>query len=231
MIELKSGETILEVDPKGAFLVSLRSFGKDILFPRTQLKNKSGEIKTRGGLHVCLPNFGPDNKFDLNQHGFGRELTWQVIKQSANRVVLLLEGGAKPYKKLQSVLEVDLSDRKLNLKLILKNLNDEVLEVAPAFHPYFATKKDEVSFRLNDEILQLNELEGTIFRDNVKSAKIGGREIIFNQTNLNCFAIWTDLLGNYVCVEPSFAGNAFVDGGTEELGAGGVKVYGFGFEW
>lgn len=211
--------------------MNLRSFGEDVLFPRTQLKNKSGEMRTRGGLHVCLPNFGPDNKFGLNQHGFGRESVWQVVEQSITRVVLLLEGGAKPYEKLQSTLEVVLSDRKLDSRLALKNLGDEVLEVAPAFHPYFATKKDEVSFRLDDENLQLDELEGTIFRDNVKSAKIGGRKIIFNQTNLNHFAIWTDLLGDYVCVEPSFAGNAFVDGGTEELGAGGVKVCGFGFEW
>lgn len=231
MIELKSGETVLWVDPKGAFLVSLQQAGEDILFPRTQLKNASGEIKTRGGLHVCLPNFGPDSKFGLNQHGFGRELVWQVIEQSANQAVLSLNSGLSPYEKLHSMLKIVLSNERLDLKLVLENLGTEALEVAPAFHPYFATQKDEKTFQLDDEVLRLDELSDTIFRDDVKLAKISEREFVFNQTNLNRFAIWTDQLSNYVCIEPTFDGYAFADGGTEVLDAKDTKFYSFDFGW
>lgn len=231
IIKLSHGQADLEIDLCGAFLVSLKHNRKDILFPRAQLKNSAGEIKTRGGLHVCLPNFGPDDRFGLKQHGFGREMDWILVQQSDNKVMLELLGDSQPYEKLKSTLGIVLENNKLELELVLKNLGDTTLDVAPAFHPYFLTGADEKLIMVDGESLKLNELSGTIFRNNVKTAKINGGKFVFRQTGLSCFAIWTDLLGSYVCVEPSFAGNAFVDGRPDTLAPSEAKFYSFSLAW
>ena len=156
MIELISNQTSLKIDPRGAYVVSLTTNEQEIFYPKTNLKTPQGEVKTRGGMHVCLPNFGPDSKHGLNQHGFGRELTWQIINQTQNQVELELDGGQSPYKKLKSTLKISLKDNQVDFQLILENLGQKTLEVAPAFHPYFQLQNDETAVAVDGETLKLD---------------------------------------------------------------------------
>lgn len=231
MIELSSNQTSLTLDPQGAYVVNLTTNGQEIFYPKTNLKTPQGEIKTRGGMHVCLPNFGPDSKHGLNQHGFGRELTWQIINQTQNQVELELDGGQPPYQNLKSVLQINLSDNQANFQLILTNLGQKTLEVAPAFHPYFQLQNDETAVVIDGETLKLAQLSGTLFRSKLQRAQTKNFELRFWQNNLPQFAIWTDLLDDYVCLEPSFAGNAFVDGTADNLAPNQTKDYGFELAW
>ena len=52
--------------------------------------------------------------------------------------------------------------------------------------------------------------------------------------NLSTWALWTDNLGRYVCLEPTFAGNSFADDNPEEeelLRAGLSKSYELQVKW
>lgn len=43
--------------------------GVDVFYPQQEVR-RGGELKVRGGMHVCFPNFGSvDEKFGLSQHG------------------------------------------------------------------------------------------------------------------------------------------------------------------
>lgn len=231
MIDLQTNNTRLQIDLRGAFITSLKIGNQDILFPRSVFKTNTGESKTRGGLHVCLPNFGPSQRYSLNQHGFGRELDWRIVEQRASFVKLELCGGDKTYKDLQSILEINLNEDSLELQLALCNHGRTVLEVAPGFHPYFKIKDGLEEFLVNGEKLALKDLAGTIFRDNISLAEIGDYQFKFSQQNLSRFAIWTDRLSNYVCIEPTFAGNAFVNNTSDKMSAGETKQYSFEFKW
>jgi galactose mutarotase-like enzyme len=136
---LTSGEAKAEVDSLGAYVTRWAVGGRDIFYPKTELRNAKGELKTRGGCHVCLPNFDNGDRYNLPHHGFGRLVEWAVISQSSSSIALEINGSAAPkkYQNLQARLVYTLEEAKLIMLLWLKNTGAEPLEVDPAFHPYF----------------------------------------------------------------------------------------------
>lgn len=210
-IEIFKGTTKAIVSRDGAWLTNLSDEAGDVLFPKRLLAAADGSQKTRGGCHVCLPNFGPGGDTGLAQHGFGRTLVWDLAEQSENSVSLVLHGGEGVYEKLESQITYTLADTAIILELEVKNLGAEPLHVAPGFHPYFALQRGETEVRVEDETYQLSEISGTEYRDGLsKKLVTGARTINLAGQNFSTWAIWTDQLGPYVCVEPTFAGNAFL---------------------
>lgn len=44
-------------------------------------------------MHICAPNFAYDNIYNkLPNHGFARDLAWQIIENGDNIVKLSLDG-------------------------------------------------------------------------------------------------------------------------------------------
>lgn len=211
MITLKTGDTSAVVDSFGAWVERLDTGQGPVFFPKQALTNSAGQAKTRGGMHVCLPNFGPGGDSGLDQHGFGRTLEWQVLEQSGTNVSLRLRGPGG-YKKLESTLFYTLADSSLEAKLIVTNTGEDSLRVAPGFHPYFQLDDSETAVLVNNKTYQLNSLAGTEFvsadRTVLKTAK---REITLSQKNLPSWAIWTDEMAKYVCVEPTAGGYRFLE--------------------
>ena len=68
---------------------------------------------------------------------------------------------------------------------------------------------------------------------NVQYLTTAGRNLTLRSDQLTCWAIWTDRLGNYICVEPTFCGNAFVDRVAQPhtLGANREQLYDFTIDW
>ncbi|MDR0398036.1 MAG: hypothetical protein LBH36_02535 [Candidatus Nomurabacteria bacterium] len=196
MLFLKAGAATAEVDSQGAYITSWRVGERQVLFPRTELKNEKGELKTRGGCHVCLPNFDNGDKYGLPHHGYGRLVQWKVVSQSPSSAVLELDGSSEQvperYKSLSARLIYTLEDAKLTMLLWVKNGGEEPLEVDPAFHPYF----------LNDAPLYSME-----------------------QTNLLTTVVWTDNLDNYFCAEATANGRSFLEGEPSKLAPGEEKQY------
>lgn len=160
MTEIVRDDIRLEVDPHGAYVRKLEYKGKQLFFPYTEFKDG----KVRGGMHVCLPNFGPAPDQDLNQHGFGREALWQLATSKDEPVkgtpkdsdetsgtVRLRLSAASSHKVIPKRYEgmfarlvygISFDEKKntvsLSADLTVLNRGKTDMNIAPAFHPYFS---------------------------------------------------------------------------------------------
>lgn len=208
-ITLHTGTTTATITTSGAYITSLTDEHGDVFYPLQQLTTPDGERKTRGGCHVCLPNFGPGGASGLAQHGFGRTSQWQVVEHTSNRVELMLRGSGA-YAGLESRLVYTVAEHQLAMQLTLVNIGEDELLMAPAFHPYFAY--DGVPVLDGQPLADLTPLAETIFVDGVtRQLATGRRTITLQSEGLPRWAVWTDGLGSYLCVEPTHSGNSFAD--------------------
>jgi glucose-6-phosphate 1-epimerase len=231
--ELWSGPTKAIVDPMGAWLTNLSDDNGDILYPKRTLQAPDGTSKERGGLCVCLPNFGPGGSSDLAQHGFGRTQEWEVLDKTEASILLKLKSPEGEYAALNAVLSYQLNDQLLMAALDVTNDGDHDLRIAPAFHPYFAVKEGGV--RINGEEQNLNDLAEAIFVEaEQQEVETGNRTISCDSSQLPVWAKWTDQLGQYVCVEPSLAGFSFLNdtpAPVEILKPGETKMFSLTMTW
>jgi D-hexose-6-phosphate mutarotase len=233
-IELWNGSTKAIVDPRGAWLTNLSDESGDVLFPKRLLKNADGEIKQRGGCHVCLPNFGPGGDSGLPQHGFGRDMVWEISDKTESSVLFELPRGRDGYEALSAELSYQLGERGLVMTLDLKNKDDKAkLRVAPAFYPYFAVLGDG-KVKINGDVQLLDELHETVFTSGEsQSLETPSRMLTLTSEQLPTWAHWTDQLGAYICVEPTAGGYAFLKGAANDeiLQPGEMKAYALKIEW
>ena len=235
-IELWNGDTKALIDPMGAWLTNLSDDRGDILFPRRRLTDTSGGKKQRGGMHVCLPNFGPGGDSSLAQHGFGRDMVWQMSDTQPSYARFELAGGPKgDYQTLQATLQLTLDTRSIDVALTLRNTGTTPLRVAPGFHPYFALDRNEHTIHVNGASYTTADLAGTEFFDDrhAMHLRVARRTVAVTSHRLPTWALWTDGLGDYVCVEPTASGNAFLGAVTdnEQLHAGKQQTYSMTIAW
>jgi D-hexose-6-phosphate mutarotase len=198
------------VSAEGAWLERLEAGSKEILFPRQMLALDDGSQKQRGGCHVCLPNFGPGGESGLPQHGFARDETWSVIAQTPASVQLELYGNGN-YQHMRAVLAYMLHDAGVDMSLVVSNEGSESFAVSPGFHPYFAANDPAVN--VQDQIYATSELSDAVFiNGNVSELQLSSGAYRFATTNLAQWVLWTDRLGEYVCLEPTYAGSGFEQG-------------------
>lgn len=233
MITLKNGASSAVIDPAGAWVERLDDAAGPVFFPKQALVNQDGETKTRGGMHVCLPNFGPGGDSGLDQHGFGRTMEWKIAGLTEADTSLELS-GPKDYKNLKATLVYSLGESSFEARLVIKNEGEADLRVAPGFHPYFYLDEDETAVSVNDQNYALSSLAGTEFVTTEKAVlKTAGREITLSQNGLPTWAIWTDEMANYVCVEPTAGGYRFLEDPTPEelLATGEEKSFNCNISW
>ena len=214
---LTIGETTLSVDPSGAWITKLSDKNGDILFPRGSFKAESGESKLRGGCHVCVPQFGPvPRPGGLAQHGFGRDSKWAVQEITADTLVLSLAPTHEDYTDLQIVLTYRLAKSQLHVELSLHNDSSRTVRVAPGFHPYFATA-GAATIGIDDETINVDayhDMETIVGAKKV--LEVNKRNITIASEELNVWALWSDRLGDYFCVEPTLGGNRFLNEDPQE---------------
>lgn len=231
--ELWSGPTKAIVDPLGAWLTNLSDDKGDILYPKRMLQAPDGSNKDRGGLFVCLPNFGAGGTSGLAQHGFGRTQPWEVLDKTEASILLKLQPPEGEYAALNAVLSYQLNDQLLMAALDLTNDGDRDLRIAPAFHPYFATGEGVV--KMNGEDQSLDELSEAVFVEGKEQEiEIDDHVISCESPQLTKWAKWTDQLGPYVCLEPTLAGFSFLNDtpmAVELLKPGETKMFNFTMTW
>ncbi len=230
-ITLHAGITTATITTNGAYITSLADERGDVFYPLQTLTTPDSERKTRGGCHVCLPNFGPGGASGLAQHGFGRTSQWQVVEQASDRVELVLQ-GSDDYAGLESRLVYTVAEHQLAMQLMLVNVGEEELLVAPAFHPYFVY--DGVPVLDSQPLADLAPLADTIFVDGpTRQLATGLRTITLQSEGLPRWAVWTDELGPYLCVEPTHSGNSFADNPAHAaaLAPGQTVRYGVRVGW
>ena len=231
-IELYAGDAKAIVSTHGGYVTNLANDDGDILFPKRTLRGLDGNEKVRGGCHVCLPNFGPGGDSGLAQHGFGRTGEWTVASKSETAVGLTLRGEGE-YADMESLLGYELRQNGLEMALTLKNNGESPLKVAPGFHPYFVYTH-ALPIVNSMPRTTLDEYAITTFTEgNVHYLTAAGRNLTLRSEQLACWALWTDRLGDYICVEPTFRGDAFAGSVAQPqtLEANQAQSYRFTIDW
>lgn len=201
------------VSNHGAWLEELELDGRPLLFPKTVYHLSNGTAKVRGGCHVCLPNFGPDADGVLAQHGFARDMQWEVLSNTNSSLALSMQAQDTAYRGLESELTCTLEDTGITMTLKLTNNGTQELSVAPGFHPYFANEAPTI--RVDDREYQVGSLDTPKEFDTGSplSLTIGDIHYELESKNMTSWVVWTDRPESYVCLEPTQSGFSFAEVG------------------
>lgn len=179
MIALHSGDAVAEIVPeRGAIATRLLLADDEVLFldPAT-LADPTKNV--RGGIPVLFPIAGKAVP-PLRQHGFARNLPWQVLNQSGDRLELRLAASDEtravfPHE-FEATLSFALSERSLSLGLHVRNLGARPLPLHAGFHPYF---------RATDKRASWIETDATEAIDNRSGAEAALQRLDFDRGELD----------------------------------------------
>jgi galactose mutarotase-like enzyme len=144
---LSSGDTTIGIIPDNNLVSHFQVASWQVLYRPVETGNVM-----RWGLPLMIPNFSrlKDGIFKekltrLPPHGFGRLLPWTVIEQNKTSISLqLMSSDATradyPYE-FTFTTTVAVGDGTLTYTLRMENRSDELMPIAPGFHPYFAVKQ------------------------------------------------------------------------------------------
>ncbi len=244
VVRIQSGDVVADINPQGAFIETFQvgegDAATDVFFPFTFIDGKPR------GTHLCLPNFGPDATKTLPQHGFARNVQWQVLESDrANQARLVYQHVEGEYAGLVAELHIQVDQTEddestgeggtLTVDLLLSNQGTSPMRVAPALHNYFALPEGVSA----EEVEVLGKTYG---REDLHSSitedwptdnegyeepllvEFPEHRIIMQGTGMHKFTAWTNFEGPYICVEPSVAGASFneAQGAAEEYLAPGI---------
>lgn len=221
---LSAGETKVVVLPQEGALVSRFTLGeRDILFPDQEFVIGK-EKKRRGGMPILFPQAGPlteeQDQFRLPPHGFARDLSWEKIVSDKTKAVLSLGPSDEtrpnyPYQ-FGLGLQVTAEQGGLDYELSVSNNGEEVMPIAPGFHPYFSIPAESMrSLKTNIPRFDITkyELGRPLFFPMQEEVEISipgvgqitmipGESFVRPEGRL---VVWSDS-EKYLCVEPWSAG-------------------------
>lgn len=210
MIEIKNKNILAQINEEGAYVEKFTFSSKPVFFDKSRLP-LGDSLKTRGGMHVCAPNFSDDDLLkELPSHGFGRDMIWEVVEKKEDSLRLKLWGKGS-YEKVSFEIFYKLEEDGLLAKLFIENKSEGKVPLAPAFHPYFKTKFEELE--LLGHTIEKENLPDSIFipaKDMSFRTKDMEIKILGNE-NVGLYTIWTDFLADYICIEPTYNGKSFLD--------------------
>ncbi len=146
---LTSGNTTIGVIPALSLVSHFQVGSWQVLYRPIE----TGNIE-RWGLPLMIPNFSrlKDGIFKekgttLPIHGFGRSLPWSVIEQGPTLMSMQLTSNSAtrrnyPYD-FTFTATIEALEEALTYTLTMENRSDEVMPIAPGFHPYFAVAQQD----------------------------------------------------------------------------------------
>ncbi|QLE57331.1 aldose epimerase [Nostoc sp. TCL26-01] len=146
------GSQVEVVPERGGIITRWRVKGEEILYLDTE-RFTHPELSVRGGVPILFPICGnlPDNSYTLNgqqytlkQHGFARELPWEVLDQVTKdkaALTLVLKSNEQtkavyPFD-FQVVFTYELQGDTLEIRQQYENLSSTQMPFSFGFHPYF----------------------------------------------------------------------------------------------
>lgn len=153
----------IEVVPdRGGIITRWSIQGQEILYLDEE-RFANPELSIRGGIPILFPICGnlPNNTYQYNgqtytlkQHGFARNLPWEVIDQKTNdcaSITLTLTNNEETLKvypfEFQLKFTYELVGKNLRIRQQYHNLSQKVMPFSFGFHPYFLTRdKTQLAF-------------------------------------------------------------------------------------
>lgn len=157
-----SNSSIAIVPERGGIVTSWRYQQQELLY-LDQERFADPNLSIRGGIPILFPICGnlPDNtytyqgrEYQLKQHGFARELPWQVTAQNTEdcaEITLKLSNNSEtlavyPFK-FQLAFTYQLQGNSLKITQKFENQSSAIMPFSVGLHPYFATdNKEQLSF-------------------------------------------------------------------------------------
>lgn len=154
MLNLVHDSCQVQLSPqRGAIVTSLKVNGKEALY-LDQATFDDPTRNVRGGIPVLFPLCGPQAEpAVMKQHGFARNLAWDVVEQSDRRAVLQLSDREEtravyPYQFTYSLC-FTVHSSGLRIEQTIRNTGDATMPLQFGFHPYFQVgAKSELEFEL-----------------------------------------------------------------------------------
>ena len=155
----ESASSRLEVVPERGGIVTRWSIQGQELFYLDQERFTYPELSVRGGNPILFPICGnlPDDvyaydgkSYSLKQHGFARNLPWEVVEQStesSSKLTISLKSNDEtlavyPFEfQVKFVYELEGKTLKIHQEYI--NQSDKVMPLSFGFHPYFLVPDKE----------------------------------------------------------------------------------------
>ncbi|HEY9749522.1 MAG TPA: aldose epimerase [Allocoleopsis sp.] len=159
----QANDAYLEVVPeRGGIITSWRVQGQELLYLDAE-RFANPKLTVRGGIPILFPICGnlPNNTYThngqtytLKQHGFARDLPWEVsdqITQDGVSIILVLNSNAQtlavyPFE-FQVAFAYQLQGNDLVIRQRFTNQSDEPMPFSVGLHPYFVTSdKTQLQF-------------------------------------------------------------------------------------
>lgn len=153
---LRCGETTIGVIPEICLVSHFQAGSWQVLYRPEQ----TGNVK-RWGLPLMIPNFSrlKDGIFQekgtsLPIHGFGRNLPWTVTEMSETALSMQLSSSdatrpVYPYE-FTFIAKIEAGEGALTYTLTMENHSQEIMPIAPGFHPYFTVAQEKKSALVSD---------------------------------------------------------------------------------
>jgi galactose mutarotase-like enzyme len=229
-LTLHNDKNHLEISTFGSQILEWKHLQKPIFY--------TTELQKRSGMPLMFPFCGPLKNGTLDssgqkiaQHGFGRNLEWEIVHAQADFVNLQIQSQnlpqefqeAYPYRYIVDFF-VKLEQNQITVSLNIENCDLQNMPIAPGFHPYFfvpQSEKDSLKipqipeFRANllpwstgvEAQFYSNPTQITI--DNISGFKV-------KMTDQSCLhigeetqkipcdlmTIWAGEVADFVCIEP-----------------------------
>jgi galactose mutarotase-like enzyme len=231
----------LEVVPeRGGIATRWQIQGQNILYLDAE-RFANPQLSIRGGIPILFPICGnlPDNiythrgtKYTLKQHGFARDLPWEVADQKSSdcaSLQLVLRSNEQtravyPFE-FQVTFTYQLQGNRLRIEQRYTNNSDEAMPFSTGLHPYFnVSDKTQLSFDIpssqyqDQQNQEIYPFSGTFDfnREEIdvifKSLTLHETSLTDNQRRLKIAIHYSDLYStvvfwtvkgkDYVCLEP-----------------------------
>lgn len=152
VLKTDDGSAEVEVAPSmGALVTRLTLANRPILYlDEASLTSTDPKVSKRGGVPVLFPSpgtlksgmFEAEGRYGaLKNHGFARDMPFEVVSQEAHRLLLKLEANDKtlahfPWDFLLEIA-ISIEPSALRYAITIANQDEETMPCAFGLHPYF----------------------------------------------------------------------------------------------
>lgn len=165
----------LEVVPeRGGIITRWQVQGRDLLY-LDQARFRDPSLSVRGGIPILFPICGnlpgdryrlEEQSYSLKQHGFARDLPWEVIQQDTQdnaSVTLRLQSNEQTLAQYPFAFEVcfryQIQGNKLRIEQQFTNHSPAIMPFSTGLHPYFAVSdKNQLRFDIPATMYQDQKL-------------------------------------------------------------------------
>ena len=147
--------------PSGAELTSIKYHGEEFLHQGEKVLDSNGKVYWKRRAPILFPIVGSlknnttiinGEKFEMLQHGFARDMRFDILKISEREHIYVLKYNQETLKmypfKFELYVSYLIDNNKLIVKYKVKNLDDKTMFFGIGGHPAFAINLKENKYRL-----------------------------------------------------------------------------------